>query len=155
MNMAKGKISDILVLRLQRGEEIIESIKQACLKYDIKNAVILSMIGNLNGATYYDPVINPKVKSFVSYADPISLECPVQLLSAHGEICHIEDGELSIHLHATFADSEGNAYGGNLTPDGNPALCTVNIFIGVVAGVDMRFEWDDILGGKFFCPKEI
>jgi predicted DNA-binding protein with PD1-like motif len=155
MRMAKGKISDILVLRLQRGEEIIESIKQACCEYDIKNAVIISMIGSLNGASYCDPVINSKVKSFISYADPISLKCPVQLLSAHGEICHHDDGEVRIHIHATFADSEGNAYGGNLTSEGNQALCTINIFIGIIEGVDMGFEWDEIMGEMMFCPKEI
>lgn len=153
--MAEGKISRILVLRLKRGEEIIEGIRQACQKYNINNAVIISMIGSMNGASFYDPVINPKVKAFISYADPISLECPVQLLSAHGEICHQEDGEIRIHIHATFADSKGNAYGGNLTSEGNQALCTVNIFVGVIEGVDMGFEWDEIMGEKMFCPKKI
>jgi hypothetical protein len=47
----------------------MKSIKRACQKYDIQNAVIISMIGSLNGASYYDPVINPKVKSFISYAE--------------------------------------------------------------------------------------
>jgi predicted DNA-binding protein with PD1-like motif len=154
MNMAQGKINDILVMRLQRGDDIMESIKQACQKYDIQNAVIISIIGSLNGASFYDPVINPKVKSFISYADPISLECPVQFLNGSGEIYH-RDGELSIHIHATFADSKGNAYGGHLTKEGNRALNTINIFIGVIAGVDMDIEWDDILGEKMFCPKEV
>jgi predicted DNA-binding protein with PD1-like motif len=154
MNLAKGKISNILVMRLQRGDDIMESITQACQKHDVQNAVIISMIGSLNGASFYDPVINPKVKSFISYADPITLKCPVQLLNGGGEICH-RDGELNIHIHATFADSAGNAYGGNLTKEGNQALNTINIFIGVIEGVDMGFEWDDILGEKMFCPKEV
>jgi predicted DNA-binding protein with PD1-like motif len=155
MNMAKGEISDILVIRLKRGEEIKAGVMEACRKYEIKNAVIMSMVGSLNGAVYYDPVMNPDVKCGVSYADPISLERPVQLLSAHGEVCHRDDGELYIHIHATFADSQGNAYGGHLADEGNQALCTVNIFVGVIAGVEMGFEWDEIMGDTMFCPKEV
>jgi predicted DNA-binding protein with PD1-like motif len=155
LKTAKGKISDILVIRLQRGDEIMGSITQVCRENSIKNAVIMSMIGSLKGATYYDPVMNPKVKCGVSYADPIFLECPVQLLSGHGEVCHDEDGELCVHIHATFADSQGNAYGGHLAGEGNQALNTVNIFIGIIEGIDMGFEWDDNLGGKIFFPKQV
>jgi predicted DNA-binding protein with PD1-like motif len=156
MKMAKGKINDIFVIRLQRDDDIMESIKQACRNYNVKNAVIISMIGSLKGAIYYDPVINPKVKGWISYADPISLECPVQLLSANGEICHDEGDELHIHVHAALADSKGNAYGGHLAEEGNQALNTVNIFIGIIEGVDMGFEWDGVIfDGKAFCPKEV
>jgi predicted DNA-binding protein with PD1-like motif len=156
MEMAKGKTIDTLVLRLQRGEDVMESIKQACRKYGVKNGVIKSMVGSLKGAIYFDPIINPKVKCFISYADPIFLECPVQLLSGHGEICHEEDGELNVHIHATLADSKGNAYGGHLADEGNLALNTVNIFIDVIEGVDMSYAWDDvILGGKVFFPKQL
>jgi predicted DNA-binding protein with PD1-like motif len=154
MNIAKGKISNILVMQLQRGDEIIESIRQACRKYSVKNAVIMSMIGSLSGAKYYDPVMNPNVKCGVSYADPIFLECPVQFLSGHGEICLNEDGDVRIHIHAVFADSKGNAYGGHLAEEGNRALNTINIFIGVIEGVNMGFEWDDILGMMVFTLKK-
>jgi predicted DNA-binding protein with PD1-like motif len=156
METAKGKISAILVIRLQRGEDILGSIKQTCQKYDVKNAVIISMIGSMNGASFYDPIFNSKAKCGFSYADPIYLECPAQLLSAHGEICHDEEGEICVHIHATFADSKGNAYGGHLAAEGNQVLNTVNISIGVIEGVDMGFKWDDvILGGNVFSPRQI
>jgi predicted DNA-binding protein with PD1-like motif len=155
MKMAKGKISDILVMRLKRGEEISESVRQVCRKYDIKNAVIVNMIGSLKGAKYYDPVMNPKFKCGISYADPIFLECPVQFLGASGEILHHDGDELDIHIHATFSDSKGNAYGGHLAEDGNQALNTIDIYIGVIAGVDMGFEWEEELGRMVFCPKEV
>jgi predicted DNA-binding protein with PD1-like motif len=153
MKMAKGEISDILVMRLKRGDEIIESIKQACREYNIKNATIINMIGSLKGAKYYDPIMNPNLKCGISYADPILLECPVQFLSASGEIAHDGD-ELIIHIHATFADSRGNAYGGHLSEDGNQALNTINIYIGIIKGVDMGFELDEELGLMALCPKE-
>ena len=160
MNIAMGTISKILVIRMHRGEDVNESIKQACMNNGIKNAVIISMVGSLDGVSYFDPIINPTVKSGVSYGNPIVLERPVQLLTAQGEICHEEDGELNIHLHATFADSNGKAHGGHFSGVGNfsgisnKVLNTVNAFIGVIDGIDMGFEWDEIIGGPVFCPKQ-
>jgi predicted DNA-binding protein with PD1-like motif len=154
MKMAKGKISDIVVMRLKRGDEIVESIKRACQEYNIKNATIINIVGSLKGAKYYDPVVNPNCKSGFSYADPILLECPVQFLGASGEIAHDGD-ELRIHIHATLADSRGNAYGGHLSEDGNQALCTINIYIGIIEGVDMGFEMDEELWFMALCPKEV
>jgi predicted DNA-binding protein with PD1-like motif len=154
MKMGKGKISDIVVMRLKRGDEIIESLKQACREYNIKNATIINMIGSLKGAKYYDPVMNPNLKCGISYADPIFLECPVQFLGASGEIAHDGD-ELRIHVHATLADSSGNAYGGHLSEDGNQALNTIHIYIGIIEGVDMGCELDEELGLMALYPKEI
>jgi predicted DNA-binding protein with PD1-like motif len=155
MKKAKGSVKEILVLRLQRGDDIIESIKKACIEEGINNAVITSMIGSLDGASYFDPIINPKVKCGVSYGEPITLKRPVQLLSGHGEICRDENKELNVHIHATFADSSGNAYGGHISGLINRALNTVNVFIGVIDGVDMSFEMDEELGGPIFCPKQL
>jgi predicted DNA-binding protein with PD1-like motif len=155
MRTAKGKISDIIVVRLQRGEDVVESIKQACLDYGIKNAVILSIIGSMDGASYFDPIVNPKEKCGISYGDPITLERPVQLLTAQGEICLNDKGELFVHLHATFADSQGNAYGGHITGLPNKVLNTINAFIGVIEGVDMTYQYDDSHGGMVFFPKQI
>jgi predicted DNA-binding protein with PD1-like motif len=155
MQKAKGKVSDILVMRLQRGDEIIESIKQACREYGVKNGVILSMIGSLDGAKYFDPVKNLNAKAGISYADPIFLASPVELLSAHGEICHNAEGEIFVHIHAAMADSQGNSYGGHLAEEGNKVMNTINIFIGVIDEVDMSFEWEDALGVMSFVPKQI
>ena len=154
MKKAKGKISNIIVMRLQRGEEILPSVKRACQEYGVKNGVIISMIGSLDGAKFFDPVMNPNAKAGISYADPIYLERPVQFLSAHGEICHNADGEIFVHIHASMADSQGNSYGGHLAEDGNKVMNTINTFIGVIDDVDMGFEWEDALGVMSFVPKQ-
>jgi predicted DNA-binding protein with PD1-like motif len=155
MMTAKGKIIDILAIRLQRGDEVTESIRKACLEHDVKNAVIISMIGSLYKTTYYDPIINPKIKSWISYGDPISLECPVQLLSGNGEVCYNQDGELDVHIHVSLADSQGNSYGGHLAEQGNQALCTVNIFVGILEGIEMGFEYEDIMGKAMLFMKQV
>jgi predicted DNA-binding protein with PD1-like motif len=155
MRKAKGKVKDIIVIRLQRGEDVIGSLKQACVDYGVKNAVIISMIGSFDGASYYDPIINPKERCGISYGDPITLERPVQLLTAQGEICEDDQGEVNVHLHATFADSQGNSYGGHISGLPNKTLNTINAFIGVIDGVDMSYEYDDLLDGMVFCPKQL
>jgi predicted DNA-binding protein with PD1-like motif len=155
MRKAKGKVNEIIVVRLQRGEDVIESLKQACRDYGVKNAVIISIVGSFDGASYYDPIINPKERCGISYGDPITLERPVQLLTAQGEICEDDQGEINVHLHATFADSQGNAYGGHISGLPNKVLNTLNAFIGVIEKVDMSYEYDDLLDGMVFCPKQL
>jgi predicted DNA-binding protein with PD1-like motif len=155
MQKAKGKVSEIIVVRLQRGEDVTGRIKRACQDYGVKNAVILSMIGSFDGASYFDPIINPEKKCGISYGSPITLERPVQLLTAQGEICEDGQGEINVHLHATFADSRGNAYGGHISGLPNKVLNTVNVFIGVIEGVDMSYVYDDLLEGGVFYPKQL
>jgi predicted DNA-binding protein with PD1-like motif len=77
------------------------------------------------------------------------------LLSAQGEICEDDQGEINVHLHATFADSQGNAYGGHISGLPNKVLNTVNVFIGVIEEVDMSYVYDDLLEGGVFCPKQL
>jgi predicted DNA-binding protein with PD1-like motif len=155
MFVAKGKIKEILVLRLVRGEDLCGGITKACEKYGIKNAVIISIVGSLDGASFYDPIINSKDPSGISYADPITMEKPVEVLSAQGEICHTVDGAIALHVHATFADSAGKCYGGHLIGEDNKVLNVLNIFIGIIEGVDMGFAYEEVLGADSFCPKEI
>ena len=155
MRMAIGDISKILVVRLQRGENVIDSIKQACEKNNIKNAVVISMIGSFDGVAFYDPIINPKERCGISYGDPITIAGPMQLLTAQGEICQDDKGEVNVHLHATLADSKGIAYGGHISGLVNRVLNTINVFIGVIESVDMSYEYDDLLDGMVFCPKQL
>ena len=38
------------------------------------------------------------------YGDPIELPCPIELISMGGIICTEQDGKISLHVHAAFAD---------------------------------------------------
>jgi predicted DNA-binding protein with PD1-like motif len=152
MKVANGTINKVLVVRLQRGEDVIDGIKNVCEENGVKNAVIISMIGSLYGARYTGPINDPSVKCGTGGTD-IWLEGPIEMLTGQGEICHKDNGDLSIHIHATFTDSKGNAYGGHLFGEENKVLNTLNIFIGVIEGVDMRIELDKDLDIMTFCPK--
>jgi predicted DNA-binding protein with PD1-like motif len=152
MKIANGTINKVLVARLQRGEDVIEGIKKVCQDNGVKNAVIISMIGSLYRARYTGPINDPSVKCGTGGTD-IQLEGPIEMLTGQGEICHKDDGELSIHIHATFTDSKGNAYGGHLFSDENEVLNTLNVFIGVIEGVDMGIELDKDLDIMAFSPR--
>jgi predicted DNA-binding protein with PD1-like motif len=157
MKVVKGKISDILVIRLKNGESMINGIKQACMENSVKNAVIIGMTGSLEGACYCVPVKDLSKQCGISDSGPILLDGPLELLSGQGEIRHKDDGKLSVHLHGTFADEKGNVYGGHIEGEENKVLFTLNIVIGVIEGVDMGLEWEAALGfsNLQLCPKEI
>jgi predicted DNA-binding protein with PD1-like motif len=157
MKTVKGKISDILVVRLKNGEGVMAGIKRACVENGIKNGVIINMTGSLEGAWYSVPVRDQSKKGGISGTGPVWFEGPLELLTGQGEIRHQDDGELSIHLHGTFADAEGIAHGGNFEGDDSKALFTLNIVIGIIEGVDMGLEWEESLGVSIlqFCPREI
>jgi predicted DNA-binding protein with PD1-like motif len=154
IEIAKGKISYIYVIRLPRGEDIMAGIKRVCFENNIKNAVIISMIGSLYDAYYCDPIVDTSKKNGISGID-LKLEGPLEVLTVQGEICHKNDGDLLVHMHVTCADGKGNVYGGHITGEGNIVLNTMNIFIGIIDGIDMGIKLDDTLGIPAFCPKEI
>ena len=154
MKTAKGIIKEIIVVKLQRGDELITGIRQACIEHGVKNGVIISLIGSLINADYIDSKVDLREKCGTGSVN-IHFDGPVELLSGQGEICHKEDGELFVHIHATISDTNGNAYGGHIIGESNMVLNTINAFIGVIDGVDMGFERDDVIGMLQLSPKTI
>lgn len=153
MDKAIAAISRVLVLRLCRGEDIMESIRAACREHDIRAACIMSMVGSVQEAVFYDPRPDDSDPSGISYGDPIHVCYPAELISAHGEINILEDGQRNIHIHAAFADSQGRVSGGHLMGEGNKALNTVNIFIGIMDEVEFGVKYDPVLQAPCFCPR--
>ena len=155
MDKAIAKIDHVLVLRLCRGEDIVGSIRAACDEYDIRAACIMSMVGSVQEAVFYDPRPDDADPAGISYGDPIYVKYPAELIGAHGEINELENGETSIHIHAAFADSCGHLSGGHLMGEGNKVLNTVNIFIGIMDEVEFGVKYDPVLQAPCFCPRRL
>lgn len=155
MDTAIAKISRVLTIRLHRGEDLMGSVQAACERYNINAGVILSVVGSVHDAVFYDPRIDPSDPAGISYGDPIRVEYPAEVLSAHGEITHLADGSRSVHIHAMFAGSDGKVFGGHLIGEGNTALNTVNIFIGILDGVDFGVKYDPWIQVPVFFPREV
>ena len=152
MQHSTGKIGKILAFRLEPGEYVLEGIKKACEDANIKNGVIISGIGSLDGARYFNPIpINDK-KSGYGYGEELILRGPIELVNVNGMICEDEDKQTLLHIHCGFSDQYGNAYGGHLI-DGNKVLLTVDIVVGEIEGMIMGRRYDENLEVFVFNPK--
>ena len=97
-------IGRIVVLNLQRGEKLLESIREQLKEEGIKNAIVLSAIGSLQKAVFHrvTGMEETPVDEF------ITLEEPMELASLQGVVI---DGEP--HFHMVISDLE-QTYTGHL-----------------------------------------
>lgn len=153
MKIAEGSIKRVIAFRLAPGQEIMTSIKSACEEKKLKNGIILSAIGSLDGARFFDPVVRPDKKAGYAYGEPIVLKGPIELLSMDGMICN-RDGEILLHLHFSLSDSEGRAYGGHVI-EGNRVLLTCDVLIGELESIEMGREYDEDLEVEIFNPRQL
>ena len=75
------------------------------------------------------------------YVTAINLPTPIELVGLNGIICAEPSGSAAPHIHACFADKDGNEYGGHLK-EGNHVLVTVELVIGELSGVKMSRKVD-------------
>lgn len=153
MEQVLANISKVLVLRLKRGDDVVGCIKKACEENDINAACIMSVVGSVQEAVFYDPRPDDSDPAGISYGEPLYVRYPAEVLSAHGEVNILENGERSIHIHAIFADSQGHVSGGHLIGEGNKALNTVNIFIAIMDNVEFGVKFDPVLQAPCFSPR--
>lgn len=150
---AIGSLNRVIAIRVSPGEEVLSAIESACKEHNITNGIILSAIGSFDGARFFTPV-PLDTKAGAGYSDPIEMTGPIELLNATGMITHSEEGNQDFHIHVTFSDGKGNAFGGHLIP-GNIVLLTLDMVIGEINGIDMVREYDEDLEVPIFCPKQL
>lgn len=97
---------ETIVLRLEKGEEVIESIKKLCEKEDIKAGLISGL-----GASNHIVVGLFKVAEKKYYSN--TFEEDFEITNLTGNISRM-DGEVYLHIHGTFANVEGQCIGGHL-----------------------------------------
>ena len=98
---------DTFIIRLETGEEIIDSLKQFADAYRVGFAAICA-IGTFERVTlgYYDV----PAKSY----DSKQLDEPVEVLNLSGNITKGEHGERIVHAHVTVGRSDYTAMGGHV-----------------------------------------
>ncbi|MCF0148587.1 MAG: DNA-binding protein [Clostridium sp.] len=97
---------ETIVLRLEKGEEVIESIKNLCEKEDIKAGSISGL-----GASNNIVVGLFKVDEKKYYSN--TFEEDFEITNLTGNISRM-NGEVYLHIHGTFANFEGKCIGGHL-----------------------------------------
>ena len=101
------KFGNKWVVRIDKGEEVIQTIKKVCEDNKIKSGS-LSGIGATDRATV--GLFNTKSKQYQSR----ELIGDYEITNLSGNISTM-NGEIYLHLHIGLSDSKYNAYGGHLT----------------------------------------
>jgi predicted DNA-binding protein with PD1-like motif len=116
VNFCKEGAGRLVVINLERGELLLESIRDTLAKYGIRDAVITSAIGSLS------KVVLHRVTGFEPEPvdEFVTLEKPMELASLQGIVV---DGHP--HFHMVVSDLE-KAYTGHLE-EGTTALYLVEI----------------------------
>ncbi len=131
--MKYRKFGTKYVLRIDKGEEIVETLKKFCREFDIKLAAV-SGIGATNHATI--GLFNTSTKQYHSR----QLTGNFEITNLSGNVSSM-NGEVYLHLHITLSGSNCSAFGGHL----NSAVIsgTCEIVIDLIDGVlDRQFDED-------------
>ncbi|HUV07485.1 MAG TPA: PPC domain-containing DNA-binding protein [Spirochaetia bacterium] len=116
-----------IILQLERGEKLLESIRGLLERESIQNAIVLSAIGSLQRAHLHrvTGMQEPPVDEF------IILERPMELASLQGLVI---DGEP--HFHMVISDRE-NTYSGHLEVD-TTVLYLAEIALAELKGIELK-----------------
>jgi predicted DNA-binding protein with PD1-like motif len=110
---------DKIVVRLEKGEEVITSIKELCKNENIKAGSISAI-----GATDHVIIGVYKVKEQKYYSNTFDED--LEITSLTGNISVMND-EPYLHIHATFGNVEGKCIGGHLNEARISATCEMII----------------------------
>ena len=102
----QARFDRIVVVRLKYRDDMLEGLKKAVQKENIKNAVILSGIGSLTDYNFHTVTTRTYPPNTVYVKDNVTTD----LLNVNG---YVIDGR--IHAHITFSTEE-KALGGHLEP---------------------------------------
>lgn len=124
------RFGDTLVVRPDRGEELVTEIKNACEQEKVKLGSIVG-IGTVSHA-----VIGLYKVAEQKYCSN-TFDGEMELTSLTGNVTEA-DGKVYLHLHANFAMSDGRVVGGHL----NEAVIsgTGEIFIHILNGSMGRYR---------------
>jgi len=131
------KHNDSYIIRLDKGEEIISTIKGYCKKNEIFGAWF-SGLGAVSSAvlSFYDL----KNKKFVTEKFSNDLE----LISLSGNI-GISDKEIIVHAHALLSNEKMATFGGHLKSATVSATCEIKLDI---LDIDLKRKYDKESGLK-------
>ena len=133
--MEYRKFGNQYVVRLDKGEEVVEEITKVCEEAGIRTGVISGLgAAKVIESGFFDPYGQRFQKEHC--------EGIFEVTSLVGNITR-KDGDVYLHIHITYSDDSGRVYGGHL------AKCVVSatgeIFITEIDG-DVQRRFDDAIG---------
>ncbi len=133
------RFNNKIVARIDKGEEILEKIKEIAVKENIKLANInaLGAVGNFTVGVF-------KTAEKKYYSNEFKGD--FEIVSLTGSI-NTMNGEFYSHVHMSAGDSEGKVYGGHLNKAIVSATC--EMFIDIIDGKVDRY-FDEEIGLNLF-----
>ena len=132
--MEYKRFNNTIILRIDRGEEILDKIKEISKIENIKLANI-----NALGAVSEFTVGVYKINEKKYYSN--SFEGDFEIVSLTGTI-NTMNNEFYTHIHASFGDSNAKVYGGHLNKAIVSATC--EMVINIIDGRVDRFHDEEI-----------
>ena len=137
--MEYKKFDNVIIARIDRGEEILEKIREIALKEEIKLANI-----NALGATNHFVIGVYNVDEQKYYSN--EFKGAYEIVSLTGSV-NTMNGEFYSHLHMSAGDDKGHVVGGHLNKAVVSATC--EMFIYLIDGTVDRFK-DEVTGLNLF-----
>jgi hypothetical protein len=129
--MEYRRFENTYIVRIDRGEEILEQVKALSLKENIKLASVQAL-GAVNDFTV--GVFKPAVKKY----DANSFQGNYEIVSLTGTI-NTMNGEFYPHLHMSAGDETGKVVGGHLNRAVVSAVCEMVVTV-IPGTVDREFS---------------
>lgn len=131
--MEYKRLDKDIVVRIDKGEEILEKIKEVAIRENIKLATVTAL-GATNEFTV--GVFKTEEKKYYSNL----FQGDFEIVSLTGSINTMND-EFYTHIHMSAGDEKGNVFGGHLNKAIVSATC--EMFIHVIEGkVDRELSKD-------------
>jgi len=127
-----------IVRRLTAGRDLKTEIEKIIVQEKVEAGVILSSVGCVSRARF----------RLADGRSIKSMEEPLEILSVNGTL-----SRNGCHLHVTYGDTTGRAWGGHLT-EGNIVNTTCELVIGIVESKRFNREYDETTGYKELLIKE-
>ena len=126
-------------IRLRRGVDLLESIKEFCSKNEIKAGVLLSGVGCVTKARVRD----------ASGVTIVDIDEHMEIVSLMGTV-----SAKRCHLHVSFAKEDLSVIGGHLV-EGCIINTTCELVIGELDGYVYDVEFDEETGYDELVVKEV
>ncbi len=131
--MEFSKFGTNWIVRIDKGEEIVETLKQFCRENGIK-------LGSVSGIGATDKTTLGLFKTRTKEYLPTEITGDHEITSLAGNVSTM-NGETYIHLHITLSDINYKAFGGHLTSAVVSGTCEIVIHE-VTGEVDRAFDED-------------
>ena len=129
--MKYKKINDTYIIRLDKGERLLETLKDFCVKNQI-NCGYFFGIGSLDEAELAHYIVKSK-----KYTSEIFRQ-PLEIVNLSGNITTMTNG-VYLHCHAALSDVNMEAIAGHLKEGIVGATCEI-VLIELRAGIERKYD---------------